>query len=148
MASIPYFLGLSIVRCKSCTLNSNLLFFCLSLQRSLKLGTHGGASYVSRSRLMRSSLAVTPSWATVRTQPSGERIPASACLSDIQTFKPSSCFFLALWSSGRHLALGSGGPGFESWLCQVDVESLGKAIYMHFPTPLMCKTSTRLSAVS
>ena len=44
--------------------------------------------------------------------------------------------------SGRHLALGSGGPGFESWLCQVDVESLGKALYMHFLTPLMCKKST------
>ena len=42
---------------------------------------------------------------------------------------------VALWSSGRHLASGSGGPGFES---------LGKALYMHFLTPLMCKTSTRL----
>ena len=51
---------------------------------------------------------------------------------------------VALWSSGRHLALGSGGLGFEYWLCQVDVESLGKALYVHFPTPLMCKTSTRL----
>ena len=48
------------------------------------------------------------------------------------------------WSSGRHLASGSGGPRFESWLCQVDVESLGKTLYMHFLTPLMCKTSTRL----
>ena len=27
------------------------------------------------------------------------------------------------WSSGRHLASGSEGHGFESWLCQVDVES-------------------------
>ena len=42
---------------------------------------------------------------------------------------------VALWSSGRHLASGSEGPGFESWLCQVDVESLGKALYMHFPHP-------------
>ena len=31
---------------------------------------------------------------------------------------------VASWSSGAHLALKSGGP----WLCQVDVESLGKAI--------------------
>ena len=51
---------------------------------------------------------------------------------------------VALWSSGRHLASGSEDPGFESWLCQVDVESLGKALYMNFLTPLMCKTSTRL----
>ena len=50
---------------------------------------------------------------------------------------------LASWSSGRHMALGSGGPGFESWLCQVDVESLRKALYRYFLTPLMCKTSTR-----
>ena len=53
-------------------------------------------------------------------------------------------FCVASWSSGRHLALGSGGPGFESWLCQVDVESLGKALSIHFLTPLMCKTSTPL----
>ena len=53
-------------------------------------------------------------------------------------------FLVVLWSSGRHLASGSGGPGFESWLCQVDVESLGKALYMHFLTPLFCKKSTRL----
>ena len=52
--------------------------------------------------------------------------------------------YVASWSSGRHLTLGSGGPGFESWLCQVDVESLGKALYMHFLTLLMCKTSNRL----
>ena len=45
---------------------------------------------------------------------------------------------VASWSSGRHLVLGSGGPGFKSWLCQFDVESLGKALYMHFLTPLMC----------
>ena len=51
---------------------------------------------------------------------------------------------VASWSSNRHLALGSGDPGFVSWLCHVDVESLGKALYMHFYTPLMCKTSTRL----
>ena len=51
---------------------------------------------------------------------------------------------VALWSSVRHLASGSGGPGFESWLCQVDIESLGKALYMHFLTPLMCKKSTWL----
>ena len=44
-------------------------------------------------------------------------------------------FLVALWSSGRHLASGSEGPRFESWLCQVDVESLGKALYMHFPHP-------------
>ena len=52
--------------------------------------------------------------------------------------------FVALWSSGRQLASGSGGPGSKSVLCQVDDESLGKALYMHFLTPLMCKTSTRL----
>ena len=40
---------------------------------------------------------------------------------------------LALWSSGRHLASGPEGPVFYFWLCQVDVESLGKALYMHFP---------------
>ena len=51
---------------------------------------------------------------------------------------------VASWSSGRHLALGSRGPGFESWLCQVDVESLGKAFSLHFLTPFMCKMSTRL----
>ena len=51
---------------------------------------------------------------------------------------------VALWSSGRHLASGSEGLGFESWLCQVDVESLGKALYMHFLTSLMCKTNARL----
>ena len=56
--------------------------------------------------------------------------------------KMSLC--MALWSNGRHLALGSGDPEFESWLCQVDVKSLGKALYMHFLTPLMCKTSIRL----
>ena len=42
-------------------------------------------------------------------------------------------------SRGRHLALGSGGPGFKSWLCQIDVDSLEKALYMHFLTPLMFK---------
>ena len=52
--------------------------------------------------------------------------------------------YVALWSSGRHLASGSRGPGFESWLCQVVVESLGKALHMHFLTSLMCKKSTRL----
>ena len=52
--------------------------------------------------------------------------------------------FMVLWSGGRHLASGSGCPGFESWLCQVDFESLGKALYMHFLTPLMCKKSTQL----
>ena len=40
---------------------------------------------------------------------------------------------MVLWSSGRHLASGSEGLGFESWFCQVDVESLGKALYMDFP---------------
>ena len=41
---------------------------------------------------------------------------------------------MALWSSGRHLASGSV-LSFESWLCKVNVESLGKALYMHFPHP-------------
>ena len=34
-------------------------------------------------------------------------------------------------------------PGLRSWLCQVDAECLRKALYMHFLTLLMCKTSTR-----
>ena len=54
------------------------------------------------------------------------------------------CVCVALWASGRHLASGSEGLGFESWLCQIDVESLGKSLYMHFLTSLVCKTSTRL----
>ena len=51
---------------------------------------------------------------------------------------------VASWSCGRHLASGSEGPRFESWLWQVDFVSLGKALYMHILTPLMCKTITRL----
>ena len=54
---------------------------------------------------------------------------------------------VASWSSGRHLASGLGGLTFKSWLCKVDTESLGKVLYMHFVTPLMCKTSTQLQAV-
>ena len=42
---------------------------------------------------------------------------------------------VAWCSSGRHLTSGSGGGGFESWLCQVDVESLGKALLHAFPHP-------------
>ena len=42
---------------------------------------------------------------------------------------------MALWSSGRHLATGSEGVGFESWLREVDVESFGKALYMNVPYP-------------
>ena len=42
---------------------------------------------------------------------------------------------LAMWSSGRHLALGSEGPGSESWLCQVKFESLGKGSLHAFPHP-------------
>ena len=37
-------------------------------------------------------------------------------------------------------------PGFESWLCQIYVESSEKSLYMHFLTPLMGKTSARLQA--
>ena len=44
-------------------------------------------------------------------------------------------FKFPMWSRVRHLASGSEGPGFESWLCQVEVESLGKALYMNFPHP-------------
>ena len=51
---------------------------------------------------------------------------------------------MELWPISRHLALGLGGPGSESWLCQVDVESLGKTLYMHFHTPWICKMRTRL----
>ena len=40
---------------------------------------------------------------------------------------------MASGSSGRHFASGSGDPGFESWLFQVVIETLRKAIYMHFP---------------
>ena len=47
------------------------------------------------------------------------------------------CLVVALRSSGRHLASGAGGSGFESWFCQVDVESLGKVLYMHFPIRLL-----------
>ena len=55
-------------------------------------------------------------------------------------------WFVASWSRGKHLTLGSGGPGFESWMCQLDVESLGKALYMHFLTPFMCKMNTGLGS--
>ena len=47
-------------------------------------------------------------------------------------------YLVALWSSGRHLVSGSEGPGFKSWLCQVDVESLGKTLYMHLKRQLLC----------
>ena len=47
-------------------------------------------------------------------------------------------------SSGRHLALGSEDPRFQCWFCQVNFESLKKALYMHFLTQLMCKTNIRL----
>ena len=52
--------------------------------------------------------------------------------------------FVASCSSRGHSALGSEGPEFESWFHQVDVESLGKALYMHSLTALRCKMSTRL----
>ena len=55
-----------------------------------------------------------------------------------------SWFVVMSWSSCRHSALGSKDPEFESWLNQVNVESLGKALYMHFPTALRCNMSTRL----
>ena len=42
--------------------------------------------------------------------------------------------FEVLWSSCRHLAWGSGGAGFKSWLWQAGAESLGKAFYMHLLT--------------
>ena len=51
---------------------------------------------------------------------------------------------VASWSSGRHSALGSEGHGFESWFHQIDVESLGKALYTFFLTALRCKMSTLL----
>ena len=57
----------------------------------------------------------------------------------VETLTVYTVHNVASWSSGRHLALGSGDPGFKSCLCQVDVESLGKALYMHFLTRLMCK---------
>ena len=49
---------------------------------------------------------------------------------------PRSC---EKFSGFEDFELRSLGPGFESWSCQVDVESLGKALYnyMHFLTLLM-----------
>ena len=44
----------------------------------------------------------------------------------LDTSKYNAILVLASWSSGRHLAPGSGGPRFESWLCQVDNWVLGK----------------------
>ena len=41
------------------------------------------------------------------------------------TKQNTSCY------SGRHLAFRSGGPGFEFWLCRVEGESLGKALYTY-----------------
>ena len=61
-------------------------------------------------------------------------VPISKC-----RMSCASSVSLASWSSGSNLALGSGGPGFKSWLCQVQDESLGKALNMYFFTPLMCK---------
>ena len=49
--------------------------------------------------------------------------------------KLSLRYFVVLWSSDRRLTSGLEGPRFEYWLCQVDVEPLGKALYMHFPHP-------------
>ena len=49
-----------------------------------------------------------------------------------------------MWHRGRHLTSGSENPGFEHWLCQVQVEILGLftvislhlgALYIHFLTP-------------
>ena len=48
-------------------------------------------------------------------------------------------------SSGRHSTSRSGEVGFESWLCRVDPESLGKALYMPLLSPLMCKRLKRVS---
>ena len=64
-----------------------------------------------------------------------------------QLANKSSTAIATLWYSSRHLASESECPGFESWLCQVDAESLAKALYKHFLTPLMCTSSTRLLAV-
>ena len=52
----------------------------------------------------------------------------------------------SVWCHGHvvDFALGSGGPGFESWLCQVDLGSMEKTIYMHFLFPLICKIRTQL----
>ena len=73
--------------------------------------SHIHISYLGKDHIM--ILCTTPSW--------------------VAEFELS--IFVALWSSGRHLASGSEGPGFESWLGQFDVECLGKALYMHFPHP-------------
>ena len=52
-------------------------------------------------------------------------------------------------SGGRHSGSGSRDLGFESWLCQIDFKSLGKALYMHFLTRSCVKgvTDYRLSRV-
>ena len=52
--------------------------------------------------------------------------------------------YVSSWSSGRHSALGSEGPEFESLFHQVDVESMEKALYMHFLPKLWCKMGTQL----
>ena len=49
-------------------------------------------------------------------------------------------FMVASRSKGRLLALGSKGPGFN-------VESSGKALYMHVLAGLRCKMSTQLQTV-
>ena len=42
---------------------------------------------------------------------------------------------------------GSGGPGFESWLCRVDIRSLGETLNKHFLIPILCKKIIRLLTV-
>ena len=46
---------------------------------------------------------------------------------------------VASCSCGRCLASISVGPRLESWLCQDDVVSSGKALYTHFLNPIKCE---------
>ena len=50
--------------------------------------------------------------------------------------------------NGRHLVLGSGDHGFKSWLLRMDVESLGKTIYMDVLISLLCRMSNQLQWTS
>ena len=72
---------------------------------------------------------------------SRKTIPLDKKLSSGKIYLSCDCLtlYLASWSSSRHFALASAGLGFKSWLFQVEVGSLGKSLYMPFPTPLMGK---------
>ena len=54
------------------------------------------------------------------------------------TTTTTTTIYVASWSSSRHLAFGSEGLEFKSWLHQVDNESFDKALCMHFLFALRC----------